>query len=120
MAELSINIQGTGSRSALAEILKQVSDAVGNHPEISLEFKGEVSNHTGLDTRVKLESLLGERSHRNARKAVTVLSQNAGIVWVSQVLAMTEDEVMAVHYFGNQLMPQLKKLLKDAGYSWPS
>lgn len=124
MAKFTLEIEAEGERSQLTEMLNDISGAMDAHPEVRVRFSQQLENNTLVaeppvpTTGVKLESLLDENSHRNARKAVTVLGRYSDIHWVSQVLEMSDEEILACFYFGDILLPELRALLNQAGYQW--
>ncbi len=121
MAELSITIKASGNRTKLAQILAGVSGIIDEEGDgVSVDFDSQVSNHSGPPPveAVALADLLGEDSSRNARKAVTVLAKYSDIRWVSQVLEMSEEDILDCFYFGDILLPEFRALLNQAGYQW--
>lgn len=125
MAKFTLEIEADGERTALTEMLNDISGAMDAHPEVRVRFSQQLENNTLVaepstqpDQAVTLRELLDENSSSRARKAVSVLETHSGIFWVSQVMAMSEEELLACHYFGNIIMPDFVEMLHRAGYQW--
>lgn len=123
MAKVVIGIEAEGERSALTELQHLISQAI-DQSSVAVNFTSTTVNHAGPDTpvptqAVRLSELIDESTHRNARKAVTVLERYAGVIWLSQLQEMSEEDVLGVYYFGGIILPELKKLLKQHGHTWP-
>lgn len=123
MAKLNIEISAEGERSALTELQHFVSQAI-DQSSVSVSFTSSTVNHASPDTtratQVRLSDLVDDSTHPNALKAITVLERYAGVIWISQLQTMSEDEVLDIHYFGKIILPELKKFLKRHGHTWPS
>lgn len=125
MAKFTLEIEAEGERTALTEMLNDVSGAMDAHPEVRVRFSQQLENNTLVaeavvmpDQAVALRDLLDENSSSRARKAVTVLETYSGITWVSQVMAMSEEDLLACHYVGIIILPDFVALLNQAGYQW--
>lgn len=122
MARVVIEIEAEGERSALTQLQHLISQAI-DQSEVEVNFTSSTVNHAGPDVAtaqaVRLSDLIDESSSRNARKAITVLERYAGVIWLSQLQEMSEEDVLNVHYFGTILLPHLKELLKKHGITWP-
>lgn len=122
MAKLTLAIEAEGERTDLTELQHLISQAI-DKSSASVSFTSSTVNHAGPDVAtaqtVRLSDLIDESSSRNARKAITVLERYAGVIWLSQLQEMSEEDVLNVHYFGTILLPHLKELLKKHGITWP-
>ncbi len=122
MAKLTLAIEAEGERTDLTELQHLISQAI-DKSSVSVSFTSSTVNHAGPDVAtaqaVRLSDLIGESSSRNARKAITVLERYAGVIWLSQLQELSEEDVLNIHYFGTTLLPHLEELLKKHGITWP-
>ncbi len=124
MAKLTIEIDAEAERTALTELQHLISEAIDRSP-VTVSYRSTIDNHAGSDTTptlgaVRLSDLVDESTSANARRAITVLEQNAGVIWLSQLMEMTEENALKVHYLGETLLPDLKHHLELHGHTWPA
>lgn len=124
VAKLTIEIEAEAERTALTELQNLISGAI-DESTVTVNYRSVIDNHAGPVTTappvaVRLSDLVDESASPNARRAITVLGQNAGVIWLTQLMEMTEEDALSVHYLGETLLPDLKELLKQHGHTWPT